>query len=243
MLNTRDLRSVRCRMIQEKIRAISQVSDKSLSSLWRFTTFVFVAYAFSEVATLNGDDFCFQPQQQFGRAYRKDDILMFHITVTEPENIAYLIDLYTYSSRADDGEPPYHLGYHYLLPNLLRKSEGQLELPITCASKHRPLGMMKMEFVKTTPLNDVRCDMKVNDLCAMIVNFCRRCKFFRFPTFATGTRREKDWTLDIAEREHRSKWQVTGRFVKIQSLRWRKPASQARLLWNSMFNFPRTWHR
>jgi glycerophosphocholine phosphodiesterase GPCPD1 len=87
---------------------------------------------------------------------------VFHITVTEPENIAYLIDLYTYSSRADDGEPPYHLAYHYLLPNLLKKSEGQLELPITCASKHRPLGMMKMEFVKTTPLNDVRCDMKVN---------------------------------------------------------------------------------
>lgn len=118
------------------------------------------AYAFCEVATLNGEDFTFQPQEQFGRPYRNDDIQMFHITVTEPENIAYLIDLYTYK-RGENGEPPHHLGYHYLLPNLLKKSEGVLELPITCASRHRPLGMMKIEFVKITPLNDPNCDMKV----------------------------------------------------------------------------------
>lgn len=106
------------------------------------------AYAFSEVATVNGNQYLFEQQEQFGRAYKTNDILLFHITVTEPENVAYLIDLYSYSSRAVDGDPPSHLGYHYLLPNLLKKSEGQLEIPITCASKHRPLGMMKIEFVK-----------------------------------------------------------------------------------------------
>lgn len=120
------------------------------------------AYAFSEVATLNREDYIFHSQEQFGRAYQTDDILVFHITVTEPENIAYLIDLYTYKNRADKDAPPYHLGYHYLLPNLLKKSEGQLELPITCASKHRPLGMMKIDFIKITPLNDPNCDMSVS---------------------------------------------------------------------------------
>jgi len=86
---------------------------------------------------LNGVEYVFEQQEQFGRAYNPNDILVFHITVTEPENIAYLIDLYTYSSRALEGEPPHHLGYHYLLPNLLKKSAGSLELPITCASKVR----------------------------------------------------------------------------------------------------------
>lgn len=162
---------LRCRTIQERIQATNQVSDVKSGSVWSFNSIIFIAYAFSQVATLNGDDFRFQAQQQFGRAYQKDDILMFHVTVTEPENIAYLIDLYTYSSRADDGEPPYHLGYHYLLPNLLKKSEGQLELPITCATKHRPLGMMKMEFVKMTPLNDVRCDLKVIGFFEIVKNF------------------------------------------------------------------------
>jgi glycerophosphocholine phosphodiesterase GPCPD1 len=122
------------------------------------------AYSFCEVATLNGDNYYFQQQEQFGRAYNKDDILVFHVTVTEPENIAYLIDLYAYSSRPEKNEMPYHLGYHYLLPNYLKKSEGLLELPITCASRHRPLGMMKLEYLKTTPLGDdtIKQDMGVN---------------------------------------------------------------------------------
>lgn len=136
--------------------------DESMSNDTRENSSDQPAYAFSEVATLNGENYNFQPQDQFGRAYHKDDILVFHITVTEPENIAYLVDLYSYKSRTDTDEPPHHLGYHYLLPNLLKKSEGQLELPITCASKHRPLGMMKMEFLKITPLNDPACDMKVS---------------------------------------------------------------------------------
>lgn len=54
-----------------------------------------------------------------------------------------------------------HLGYHYLLPNVLKKSEGTIESAINCASKHRPLGIMKFEFVKITPLNNEICDMKL----------------------------------------------------------------------------------
>lgn len=134
--------------------------DESLSNDTRENASDSPAYAFSEVGTLNGDEFVFKQQEQFGRAYKKDDNLVFHITVTEPENIAYLIDLYTNAKRPDD--PPHHLGYHFLLPNYLKRSEGRMELPITCASKHRPLGMMKIEFVKITPLNDPHTDMKVS---------------------------------------------------------------------------------
>lgn len=147
--------------INAESSSLHAIMEESLSNDTRENASDQPAYAFSEVATLNGDDFTFRTQEQFGRSYQKDDILLFHITVTEPENIAYLIDLYTYKNRSDHDEPPHHVGYHYLLPNLLKKSEGQLELPITCASKHRPLGMMKIEFVKITPLNDPRCDMKV----------------------------------------------------------------------------------
>lgn len=89
-----------------------------------------------------------EPQEQFGRKYNPDDIIIFNVTVEEPDNVAYLIDLYTYSSRRDADEPPVHLGYHYVLPNVLRKSDGELELPITCASKHRPLGLMNIEYLK-----------------------------------------------------------------------------------------------
>lgn len=124
------------------------------------------AYAFVEVTTLGGSSTSsdedtedrhshFLPQSQFGRAYAQDDVLIFHVTVNEPENVAYLIDLYSYSSRRvetiGDGEiddPPTHLGYHYILPNLLKNSEGLLDVAVTCASKHRPLGMMRVEYLK-----------------------------------------------------------------------------------------------
>lgn len=110
------------------------------------------SYAIAEVVTLKYPHSVIEPQQQFGRAYNHDDILMFNVIVSEPDNIAYLIDLYTYSSRHEHDEPPVHLGYHFILPNLLRRSDAMLEIPITCAARHRPLGMMNIEYLKVTPL-------------------------------------------------------------------------------------------
>lgn len=112
-------------------------------------------YAFAEVVTLGHENSAFEPQSQFGRPYNKDDIILINVMVGDPENVAYLIDLYTYSSRTSsiDDEPPYHLGYHYILPNLLQKSDGQIEIPITCAQRHRPLGMMNLEYIKVLRLS------------------------------------------------------------------------------------------
>lgn len=90
----------------------------------------------------------FEPQEQFGRPYHANDYILINVTVSQPENVAYIVDLYTHSSKAAIDEPPYHLGYHYIMPNVLKKSDGRLELPITCATKHRPLGLMRVDFLK-----------------------------------------------------------------------------------------------
>lgn len=110
------------------------------------------AYSFSEVVTLRVSESHMQPQEQFGTPYHRDSIVLINVTVTEPESVAYLVDLYTYSTRAAKGEPPYHFGYHYIMPNVLKRSDGLLEIPVTCASNHRPLGMMKIEYLKMTPM-------------------------------------------------------------------------------------------
>ena len=85
---------------------------------------------------------------------------MFHITVTEPQNVGYLIDLYTYESKSNENLPR-HFGHHYLLANSLKNSEGLLELAIFCPKSHHPLGVMKLEFLKITPLANSTCNMKV----------------------------------------------------------------------------------
>lgn len=129
---------------------MSTLLEESLSNDTRENGIEQPAYAIAEVVTLKYPTSSIESQAQFGRAYHQDDFLIFNVIVAEPDNVAYLIDLYTYSSRHTSDEPPYHLGYHYILPNLLRKSDGALEIPITCASKHRPLGMMNVEFLKVT---------------------------------------------------------------------------------------------
>lgn len=82
-------------------------------------------HAYTEVAALNSEDCKFSKQGQFGKEYRADEMLIFQSTVLFPTNIAFLIDLYIYSSRAVEGDPPYHAGFSYLLPSALQSSEGK----------------------------------------------------------------------------------------------------------------------
>lgn len=124
--------------------------DDSLSNDTRENGSAEQPYAYAEVASLKSSSNVFEPQTQFGTPFLQDDIMIFNVSVGDPENVAYLIDLYTYSSRMlpDDNEPPHHLGYHYILPNVVRKSDARIEMPITCATKHRPLGMMNIEYIR-----------------------------------------------------------------------------------------------
>lgn len=133
--------------------------DDSISNDTRDNTSDQPAHAFVEVTTLNHENSMFEAQEQFGRLYEPNDYLLINVTVAEPENVAYIVDLYTRSSKASDDEPPYHFGYHYILPNVLKKSDGKLELYITCAQRHRPLGIMKVDFLKITPLEAKKCDL------------------------------------------------------------------------------------
>lgn len=117
-----------------------------------------------EVATLDNDpSFCkLKPQEQFGREYKPNDVLLMNISVPVPKKLAYLIDFYSYSSRASSEDPPCHVGYTYVLPNMFKPSEGMLELPVTCNVKHRPLGTVNIEYLIISPMKDKLCSMQVS---------------------------------------------------------------------------------
>ncbi|XP_055539673.1 glycerophosphocholine phosphodiesterase GPCPD1 [Wyeomyia smithii] len=134
--------------------------EESLSNDTRENGIEHQAYAFIELVSFRNPNSLFEQQSQFGCPYHPDDFIVFNVTVAEPENVAYLVDLYAYSSRSTKDDPPYHLGYHYILPNFLKNSEGILELPVTCATKHRPLGMMRIEYLKVTPLLSSTCNLE-----------------------------------------------------------------------------------
>lgn len=121
-----------------------------------------------EVATLDNDPtICkLQPQEQFGREYKQDDILLVNITTSNHAALAYLLDFYSYSTRASSEDPPYHIGYTYVLPNVFKRSEGTLELPVTCNVKHLPLGTIVIEYLIINP-------MPTTGLCNMEVSYAK----------------------------------------------------------------------
>ncbi|KAJ4441238.1 hypothetical protein ANN_11089 [Periplaneta americana] len=55
---------------------------------------------------------------------------------------AYMMDYYIYSSRTAEGEPPYHVGFSYILPSMLTSSEGQAIVSIT-SNRHRAIGQLR----------------------------------------------------------------------------------------------------
>lgn len=117
-----------------------------------------------EVATLdNNTGLCtLHDQEQFGREYKPNDVMLINVTVPNIKVLAYLIDLFSYSSRAASEDPPCHIGYTYVLPNMFQPSEGSLELPVTCNVKHRPLGTINIRYMIARPMNVNLCDLKMS---------------------------------------------------------------------------------
>ncbi|KAJ0181759.1 hypothetical protein K1T71_002481 [Dendrolimus kikuchii] len=122
------------------------------------------AGVFVEVATLANDStICrLKPQEQFGREYKPNDVVLVNVLAPNPRALAYLIDFYSYSSRASSEDPPCHVGYTYVLPNMFKPSEGMLELPVTCNVKHRPLGTINFEYLIIFPMQEKLCNLQVS---------------------------------------------------------------------------------
>ncbi|KAJ8960972.1 hypothetical protein NQ318_020275 [Aromia moschata] len=117
--------------------------------------------ALEESLSADTQDTVENPREQFGHEVKKDDMLIFQSTLLFPSNVAFLIDLYIYSSRCVDGEPPYHAGFSYLLPTALQSSEGNVVLPVT-STKHRPLGQLRVDYLVIGPMPSFKCDLSIS---------------------------------------------------------------------------------
>lgn len=114
-------------------------------------------HATTEVGLLNLEDSQFQPQPQFGVEVN-NEMVIYQCSVQHTQNTAFLIDLYVYSSRCNDDQPPHHAGFTYLLPSALQWSEGKCVLALT-STKHRPLGELKIGYLQVRPITNVSCNM------------------------------------------------------------------------------------
>lgn len=100
------------------------------------------SFGFTEVTNIASGNHLEQ-QPQFGCPCGNNDLVIFHMTVTDPANTVFLVDLY--SSRYE------HVGYIYVMPNAFENSGGTLDIPIICATKHRPLGLIHLGYLHIKP--------------------------------------------------------------------------------------------
>jgi len=95
---------------------------------------------------LNDPEASLQLQPQFGSRLGPEDFLLFQVQTHKPDETAYLLDLYCGDPQAPDAEPPDHVGFAYVLPSVMRASEGFLVVPIT-STKHRPIGQLSSRYL------------------------------------------------------------------------------------------------
>ncbi|KAL1123856.1 hypothetical protein AAG570_001626 [Ranatra chinensis] len=112
-----------------------------------------------EISVMNQGEREFRFQEQFGRAFNDGDFVVFQILVHCLESVAILVDFYSYAPRAVEGEPPVHIGFSYILPSVLKGSEGQAVVPITSV-RHRPIGQITVEFLIVKPIANSPCNLK-----------------------------------------------------------------------------------
>lgn len=113
----------------------------------------------TEVAVMNQRERQFKFQDQFGLAFNEDEFIVFQILVLHPETIGILLDFYMFSQNAKEEEPPYHVGFSYILPSAMKRSEGQVSVPITSV-RHRPIGEVSLEYLIVKPTTNYTCDLK-----------------------------------------------------------------------------------
>ncbi|XP_075158319.1 glycerophosphocholine phosphodiesterase GPCPD1-like [Haematobia irritans] len=111
------------------------------------------SFAFCEIASLGNQECAnLEPQPEYGLPCGPQDFLIFHLTLDDLSNTGFLFNLYSYPLKAAKDVPPYHLGYQYVFPNQLKGSEGLLRVNIMCATKHRPIGSMTLDYLLIKPL-------------------------------------------------------------------------------------------
>lgn len=82
--------------------------------------------------------------------------MIFTAETTEPESLGFQFDFYV----NQEGVTPKHIGYCYLLPVDLKKSNDTKTVPIT-GLNHKPIGQIDLDYltVKPVPGLDLKMDV------------------------------------------------------------------------------------
>ncbi|XP_068147178.1 glycerophosphocholine phosphodiesterase GPCPD1 [Drosophila tropicalis] len=98
-------------------------------------------------------------QKEYGVPYTRQDILMFHITLAEAEQVAYLVEVY---AEDTSNNVIRLLGYAHLQPHTLKKSEGKVNLQLISPVWQRVIGSLHLEYLLVKPMTNGSFDFRTS---------------------------------------------------------------------------------
>ncbi|KAH8325207.1 hypothetical protein KR074_010020 [Drosophila pseudoananassae] len=98
-------------------------------------------------------------QPEYGVPYATADILMYHITLEQLDQVAFLVEVY-----ADEPEESLVrlLGYAHLLPESFPGTEGALTINLISPLWQRVVGQLQLEFLNIRPMEREGFDLRTS---------------------------------------------------------------------------------
>ncbi|XP_005179532.1 glycerophosphocholine phosphodiesterase GPCPD1 [Musca domestica] len=115
--------------------------------------------AYTEYVRMEYGNSFLRTQPEHGVLYKEDGIIMFHTTVSDLAKVGYLFQLYV----EDTDNDLYRLvGYQYLEPELLVKTDGELELSLVSPTWMNAIGSLKLKYVVVHPSPNSSVDFRTS---------------------------------------------------------------------------------
>ncbi|XP_013098510.2 glycerophosphocholine phosphodiesterase GPCPD1 [Stomoxys calcitrans] len=117
------------------------------------------ARAYTEYVRMEYGNSFLRSQPQHGVLYQDNGIIMYHLTVADLSNVAYLFELLMEDTTTDLVRV---VGYQYVQPDMLQGTEGQFDLTLLSPIWMNMMGSLKLEYVVMHPLANSTVDFRTS---------------------------------------------------------------------------------
>ncbi|KAI8122604.1 hypothetical protein FF38_02586 [Lucilia cuprina] len=117
---------------------------------WR-TAIVPSARAYSEYVRMEYGNSYLRSQPPHGVLYKDKDIIMFHTTVSDLQDVAYLLEIYVEDIQTDVARV---IGYQYIYPDSIKSTDGEILVTLLSPTWLNTVGTLKLQYVVINPLPD-----------------------------------------------------------------------------------------
>lgn len=125
---------------------------------WR-TSIVPSARAYTEYVRMEYGNSFLKKQPAHGVLYEKKDIIMFHSTVSDLQDVAYLFEILVEDIETNMVRV---IGYQYIYPESIKATDGEISINLLSPIWMNSIGVLKLQYVVINPLPNSSVDFRTS---------------------------------------------------------------------------------